>query len=100
MPTPSSSHENIISTATAYRCGLLLTWRRTHKHTQIHTHIQEENKHLNRDGVSLQTLADIALRIQGMHVERLHAQGGTGGGYTEQQFREVRVRISCLHARA
>jgi len=51
---------------------------------------ETEKKGLEREGVSLQTLAEVALRINGMCVERLHAEGGTGGGFSEAEFRKVR----------
>jgi len=50
---------------------------------------ETEKKGLEREGVSLQTLAEVALRINGMCVERLHAEGGTGGGFSEAEFRKA-----------
>lgn len=54
---------------------------------------ETEKKGLEAEGVSLQTLAEVALRINGMRVERLHAEGGTGGGFSQAEFRKVR----CSH---
>ena len=48
-----------------------------------------EKGSLDSDGVSLQTLAHVALRVRGIDVQCQHAEGGTGGGFSQADFRRV-----------
>lgn len=52
---------------------------------------------LDAAGVSLQTLADVALRVDGIHVECRYAQSGCSpGGFSEAEFRQVSERSPPL----
>ena len=56
-----------------------------------------EKASLDAAGVSLQTLADVALRVDGVHVECRYAQGcGSAGGFSEAEFRQVSERAPPL----
>ena len=58
-----------------------------------------ERKSLDAAGVSLQTLADVALRVDGIHVECRYAHsGGSAGGFSEAEFRQVSERSPPLPA--
>jgi len=60
---------------------------------------EEERKSLDTAGVSLQTLADVALRVDGIHVECRYAHsGGSAGGFSEAEFRQVSERSPPLPA--
>ena len=50
---------------------------------------ENEKNSFAKDGVSMQDLAEVALRIEGVHVERQHAEGSTGGGFSADEFRKV-----------
>jgi hypothetical protein len=62
-----------------------------------------EKKSLDSDGVSLHALATVAQRVEGLHVHRMHAEGGAAGGFSEPEFRKASpffdacALIACSH---